>query len=364
MAPTTMTVDQFALLIGARWIQFCATRGVYPHIITDQERQLLRTRVAVLAAELRALRGQPSATETTTMLSAENRSLLNTVMRLDQQMDTYENGELLASVSVLSSRLAPASTHLARITSVDCEQDDAVSHIPLQDLHAAADARQAGEDPLPSFEDALAEALVKWFKPSFFKWADPITCADCSKPMASRGHAAPTPDERAGGAGVVELYACENGDGSTFRFPRYKSVRTFLCGYRYVHPVFLYADIDVRLLFAPGQLCLLQLRFSRDAHWQTHSELRALLKSRIGRCGEFANLFTLMLRAVGLRARYGQSLYCLVCAYPIFEVPLSVWNAEDHVWSVGPPHLAQNAWLTRAHHRFFARSGMHASRST
>lgn len=36
-----------------------------------------------------------------------------------------------------------------------------------------------------------------------------------------------------------------------------------------------------------------------------NSDLRALMKSRRGRCGEFANLFTLFLRAIGLRARYG-----------------------------------------------------------
>jgi hypothetical protein len=44
------------------------------------------------------------------------------------------------------------------------------------------------------------------------------------------------------------------------------------------------------------------------------SNLPALMQSREGRCGEFANLFTLFLVAVGLDARY-------------------VWNSEDHVWS-------------------------------
>ena len=52
-------------------------------------------------------------------------------------------------------------------------------HIPLQDLHATADATQGGDAPLSCFEDALADALVKWFKPNFMTWADPIMCQQC-----------------------------------------------------------------------------------------------------------------------------------------------------------------------------------------
>lgn len=235
---STSSIDAFALVLAGRWIQFCATRGVFPRIITDQERNLVQARTVALVAELRRQRAPNAGNNASVALSPAGRAIVSTIMHLNQQMDTYENGDLM---------------------------DEAMSHIPLQDLHATADARQAGSDPLPCFEDALADALVKWFKPNFFKWADPISCPTCSTPMAGRGRALPTSEELAGGASVVELYACENGDGNSFRFPRY-------------------------------------------------NDLRALMKSRIGRCGEFANLFTLMLRAVGLRARY-------------------VWNAEDHVWN-------------------------------
>lgn len=53
---------------------------------------------------------------------------------------------------------------------------------------------------------------------------------------------------------------------------------------------------------------------SNNAQHCPYSEPRVLLKTRLGRCGEWANLFTLLLRALGLRTRY-------------------VYNTEDHVWN-------------------------------
>ncbi|KAH7102779.1 hypothetical protein BKA62DRAFT_698805 [Auriculariales sp. MPI-PUGE-AT-0066] len=279
-----MTIEQFSMAMGSTWIAICARRGRYPRVITAADRAALTPRVDDLLADVQTLRAGGNITQRSTTRtrapqaggSASNASsyngpvpvgadattavpaaaqspqtgfILATIERLDQQMDSYENPDL---------------------------QDEALTNIPFGEIHATADSMQSSPDTaLPCFEDALAHAVIKWFKPNFFKWADPMECSACGGKMDATGSAIPTLEERAGGADRVELWKCPK-DGTDIRFPRY-------------------------------------------------NDLKYLMKSRLGRCGEFANLFTLMLRAVGLRARY-------------------VWNAEDHVWNeyYSP---AQNRWI-------------------
>ncbi|XP_033629269.1 peptide-N(4)-(N-acetyl-beta-glucosaminyl)asparagine amidase-like isoform X1 [Asterias rubens] len=102
--------------------------------------------------------------------------------------------------------------------------------------------------------DLLLLELLKWFKTSFFKWMDSPTCETCNIRMRSVGLVEPNAEDRRWGAGRVEGYTCTRCNRPE-RFPRYNH---------------------------PGKL----------------------LETRKGRCGEWANCFTLCCRAAGFEARH------------------------------------------------------------
>ncbi|CEL55867.1 peptide-N4-(N-acetyl-beta-glucosaminyl)asparagineamidase [Rhizoctonia solani AG-1 IB] len=142
--------------------------------------------------------------------------------------------------------------------------DLAREEIPMERIRAEATALQQSDSPLACEEDALAHVLVHWFKHEYFKWADPIKCPRCGGKTSVAGMVPPAPYERDGGAGRVELHVCEGENGAcdgSFRFARY-------------------------------------------------NDLKYLMRTRIGRCGEWANLYTISLHDLQL-----------------------VWNKEDHVWN-------------------------------
>ncbi|KAI9346556.1 hypothetical protein BDR26DRAFT_855751 [Obelidium mucronatum] len=107
-------------------------------------------------------------------------------------------------------------------------------------------------------------ALLDWFKHEYMAWVDNLPCAACAhSDTVAHGDAEPTPDELRDGASRVELFLCPL-CSSVSRFPRYNN---------------------------PARL----------------------MQTRRGRCGEWANLFTLFSITMGFETRY-------------------VMDYTDHVW--------------------------------
>ncbi|EGC32321.1 hypothetical protein DICPUDRAFT_155735 [Dictyostelium purpureum] len=110
------------------------------------------------------------------------------------------------------------------------------------------------------------QMLLDWFKNNYFCWVNAPECIDlkCGTPNTKLvGHEQPTIEEMKHQASRVEVYRCDS--GHITRFPRYNSVEK-------------------------------------------------LLETKSGRCGEWANTFTLYLMAVGVNTRY-------------------IFDFTDHVWN-------------------------------
>ncbi|KAG7264872.1 hypothetical protein CRUP_000439 [Coryphaenoides rupestris] len=138
-------------------------------------------------------------------------------------------------------------------------QQKARNEIPYERLSSAAKeklARAKASDPECKLgkEDFLVMELLRWFKENFFSWVNCLPCRQCGGGTQTSDALNPNAEDTRWGAQRVENHFCQTCQVST-RFPRYNN---------------------------PGKL----------------------LETRRGRCGEWANCFTLCCRAVGLEARY------------------------------------------------------------
>ncbi|XP_024151506.1 peptide-N(4)-(N-acetyl-beta-glucosaminyl)asparagine amidase isoform X1 [Oryzias melastigma] len=169
--------------------------------------------------------------------------------------------------------------HVLQYESPELQQK-ARSVIPHQELADAAErglkqAREADPGCKLGAEDFLVLELLRWFKLDFFSWVDSLPCSRCGGPTQNAGSLSPSSDDLHWGAQRVENHFCQPCQLST-RFPRYNNPEK-------------------------------------------------LLQTRRGRCGEWANCFTLCCRAMGLEARY-------------------IWDSTDHVWTE-VYSTAQRRWL-------------------
>jgi len=172
-----------------------------------------------------------------------------------------------ASAKINEQALAQGKQQMqARIGShiravLEYEQPDwqaaALRVIPVATLEERArKAREPdGDSTALAPRDALMWQLLKWFKFEFFTWVNQPPCERCNGGTTGIGACAPNAAEIPFRPGVVELYRCSSAScGATTRFPRFN------------HAV-------------------------------------KLLETRRGRCGEFAQAFTLCCRALGFEAR-------------------------------------------------------------
>ncbi|XP_007505246.2 peptide-N(4)-(N-acetyl-beta-glucosaminyl)asparagine amidase isoform X1 [Monodelphis domestica] len=159
-------------------------------------------------------------------------------------------------------------------------QKKALTCIPVQELQRRLKkkferAKDLDPDADLGEEDFLLVELLQWFKGEFFQWVNSLPCSKCGGDTMPRGELPPDEEERRWGANRVEDHFCPKCHVSN-RFPRY-------------------------------------------------NDPEKLLETRCGRCGEWANCFTLCCRAMGFEARY-------------------IWDATDHVWTE-VYSLSQQRWL-------------------
>lgn len=150
----------------------------------------------------------------------------------------------------------------------DEERSDAIDTVLNSSVYDRVKDEEMKQTPDFDYVDQLVKELLKWFKEEYFTWVNKLPCTRCGNDQQEQikslgGIRGYKPEHLKGKASVVERYQCMK-CGNVYEFPRYNDIRT-------------------------------------------------LLRSRKGRCGEWNNCFIAILRSLDIDARY-------------------IWNAEDHVW--------------------------------
>uniref|UniRef100_A0A0C9S6D2 Peptide-N(4)-(N-acetyl-beta-glucosaminyl)asparagine amidase n=1 Tax=Wollemia nobilis TaxID=56998 RepID=A0A0C9S6D2_9CONI len=164
----------------------------------------------------------------------------------------------------------------------------------LEEKALVALAKEGKFNPDKAEKDhALLLQLLFWFKQSF-SWVNQPSCSRCGFETDGIGMGNPTRDELQYGANRVELYRCKKCSGIT-RFPRY-------------------------------------------------NDPLKLVETKRGRCGEWANCFTLYCRALGYQARLVLDFTDHVWT-ECFSNHLGRWMHLDPCESVyDQPLLYENGW--------------------
>ncbi|KAF5454644.1 hypothetical protein F2P56_024292, partial [Juglans regia] len=177
------------------------------------------------------------------MLQGEEEALL-----LQQYLAAEDNGEF-------EQRIRP---YVAQVSKYEdpVRQEAARKTVPVDELEEKALvslAKEGNFKPSKMEQDhAFLLQLLSWFKQSF-RWVNVPPCDGCGNETVSNGNGSPLPSEIQYGASRVELFRCKFCSRIT-RFPRY-------------------------------------------------NDPLKLVETRRGRCGEWANCFTLYCRAFGYESR-------------------------------------------------------------
>ena len=198
----------------------------------------------------------------------------------------------------------------------------AASLIPVETLKARVEAK----DPAPEFaKDVLLLELVQWFKEEFFQWHDQPTCETCNVQTHHQGLTPPTSEESRYLAERVESYFCAVCRKS-FRFPRWVGAACFWCLSNGRLLLCLEVSRRFRGKACPSRYASVQTAVSFEGENSLISDVsrissnryncpRKLMETRVGRCGEWANVFTLFCLALDFDARCDDLVFLCLSAH-------------------------------------------------